>query len=59
MQVDTMKIDVDTKCILTRENGEQVVVEDPASILIEVTVMGQTYHVFKLVQEIVSREKWV
>ena len=59
MQVDTMKIDVDTKCILTRENGEQVVVEDPASILIEVTVMGQTYHVFKLVQEIVSRGKWV
>ena len=58
MQVDTMKIDVDTKCILTRENGEQVVVEDPASILIEVTVMGQTYHVFKLVQEIVSRGTW-
>ena len=58
MQVDTMKIDVDTKCILTRENGEQVVVEDPASILIEVTVMGQTYHIFKLVQEIVSRGQW-
>ena len=53
-----MKIDVDTKCILTRENGEQVVVEDPASILIEVTVMGQTYHVFKPVQEIVSRGQW-
>ena len=58
MQVDTMKIDVDTKCILTRENGEQVVVEDPASIMIEVTVMGQTYHVFKPVQEIVSRGQW-
>ena len=58
MQVDSMKIDVDTKCILTRENGEQVVVEDPASILIEVTVMGQTYHIFKLVQEIVSRGQW-
>ena len=58
MQVDTMKIDVDTKCILTRENGEQVVVEDPASILIEVTVMGQTYHSFKLIQEIVSRGRW-
>ena len=58
MQVDTMKIDVDTKCILTRENREQVVVEAPASILIEVTVMGQTYHIFKLIQEIVSRGKW-
>lgn len=53
-----MKIDVDTKCILTRENGEQVVVEDPASILIEVTVMGRTYHIFKPVQEIVSRGQW-
>lgn len=54
-----MKLDVDARCIITRGNGEQVVVEDPASILIEVTVMGQTYHVFKLVQEIVSRGKWV
>lgn len=53
-----MKIDVDTNCVITRENGEQVVVEDPASILIEVTVMGQTYHVFKLVQEIVSKGAW-
>ena len=50
-----MKIDVDTKCILTRENREQVVVEAPASILIEVTAMGKTYLIFKLVQEIVSR----
>lgn len=53
-----MKIDVDTNCVITRENGEQVVVEGPASILIEVTVMGQTYHVFKLVQEIVSKGAW-
>ena len=53
-----MKIDVETQCIITRENGEQVVVDDPASIMLEITVMGQTYHVFKPVQEIVSKGAW-
>lgn len=45
-----MKIDVETHCIISRENGEQVFVENPSSIMLEITVMGQTYHVFKLVQ---------
>ena len=58
MQVDTMKIDVETHCIITRENGEQIFVENPSSIMLEITVMGQTYHVFKPVQEIVSKGAW-
>ncbi len=53
-----MKLDVDARCIITRENGEQVFVENPSSIMLEIMVMGQTYHVFKLVQEIVSRGAW-
>lgn len=53
-----MKIDVETHCIITRENGEQVVVDDPASIMVEITVMGQTRNAFWLVKDLVTRGAW-
>ena len=40
MQVDTMKIDVETHCIITRENGEQVVVDDVSLIAVIIGFMG-------------------
>ena len=46
---DTMKIDVETQCIITRETGEQIVVDDVSSIAVVIEVMGQKYNLFKTI----------
>ena len=48
-----MKIDVDTQCIITRENGEQVFVDDISSIAIVIEFMGQKYNIFKTINELI------
>ena len=58
MQVDIMKIDVENKCIVTRENGEQVVVDDVSSIAIVIEVMGQKYNIFKTINELILDGRW-
>jgi len=58
MQVDIMKIDVETQCIITRDNGEQVVVDDVSSIAIVIEVMGQKYNIFKTVDELILNGRW-
>ena len=55
---DTMKIDVETQCIITRDNGEQVVVDDVSSIAIVIEVMGQKYNIFKTVDELILNGRW-
>ena len=44
-----MKIDVETQCIITRETGEQIVVDDVSSIAVVIEVMGQKYNLFKTI----------
>jgi len=58
MQVDIMKIDVENKCIVTRENGEQVVVDDVSSIAIVIEVMGQKYNIFRTIDELILNGRW-
>ena len=58
MQVDIMKIDVETQCIITRENGEQVVVDDVSSITVIVGFMGQKYNIFKTINELILKGRW-
>ena len=58
MQVDTMKIDVDTKCILTRENGERGVVDDVSSIAVIIEFMGQKYNIFKTINGLILTGRW-
>ena len=58
MQVDTMKIDVDTKCILTRENGEPGVVDDVSSIAVIIEFMGQKYNIFKTINGLILTGRW-
>jgi hypothetical protein len=58
MQVDIMKIDVENKCIITRENGEQVVVDDVSSIAIVIEVMGQKYNIFRTIDELIQNGRW-
>jgi hypothetical protein len=58
MQVDIMKIDVENKCIVTRENGEQVVVDDVSSIAIVIEVMGQKYNIFRTIDELIQNGRW-
>jgi len=58
MQVDTMKIDVDTNCILTRENGEQGVVDDVSSIAVIIGFMGQKYNIFKTINGLILTGRW-
>ena len=48
-----MKIDVDSRCIITRENGEQIVVDDVSSIAIIIGFMGQQYNSFKTISELI------
>lgn len=55
---DTMKIDVETQCIITRDNGEQVVVDDVSSIAIVIEVMGQKYNLFKTIDELILNGRW-
>ena len=50
---DTMKIDVDSRCIITRENGEQIVVDDVSSIAVIIGFMGQQYNRFETVNELI------
>ena len=42
-----MKIDVKTRCIITREGGEQIIIEDISSIMVEIEFMGRTFNIFK------------
>lgn len=49
-----MKIDVETQCIITRENGEQVVVDDVSSIAIVIELMGQKYNIFKTMDGLIN-----
>ena len=53
-----MKIDVETQCIITRDNGEQVVVDDVSSIAIVIEVMGQKYNIFKTINELILDGRW-
>ena len=48
-----MKIDVETQCIITRETGEQIVVDDVSSIAVVIEVMGQKYNLFKTINELI------
>ena len=52
-----MKIDVKNKCIVTKEGGEQVIVDDVSSITFDIEFLGQHYTVFKPFCEFV-RERW-
>lgn len=53
-----MKIDVETQCIITRENGEQVVVDDVSSIAIVIELMGQKFHIFKTMDGLILNGRW-
>ena len=53
-----MKIDVETHCIITRENGEKVVVDDVSSIAIAIGFMGQKYNAFKTINELILNGRW-
>ena len=53
-----MKIDVNTRCIITKEGGEQVIVEDISSIMLEVEFMGQKYNIFKTINELILNKRW-
>ena len=53
-----MKIDVDTQCIIARENGEQVVVDDVSSIAIIIECMGQKYNIFRTIDELILNGRW-
>ena len=55
---DTMKIDVETQCIITRETGEQIVVDDVSSIAVVIEVMGQKYNLFKTINELILNGRW-
>lgn len=58
MQVDIMKIDVETQCIITRENGAQLAINDVSSIAIVIEVMGQKYNIFKTINELILNGRW-
>ncbi len=53
-----MKIDVDAKCIITRESGNQIVVDDVSSIAIVIEFMGQKYNIFKTINELILNGRW-
>jgi hypothetical protein len=57
-RVEKMKIDVNTRCIITKEGGEQVIVEDISSIMLEVEFMGQKYNIFKTINELILNKRW-
>lgn len=58
MQVDIMKINAETQCIITRETGEQIVVDDVSSIAVVIEVMGQKYNLFKTINELILNGRW-
>ena len=58
MQVDTMKIDVKSRCIITQEGGEQTIIDDISSIMIEIEFMGQTYNIFKPINTLILDHSW-
>ena len=58
MQVDIMKIDVETQCIITRDNGAQLAINDVSSIAIVIEVMGQKYNIFKTINELILDGRW-
>lgn len=53
-----MKIDVDTQCIITRDTGEQVVVDNISSIAIVIDSLGQKYTIFKTIHELILTGRW-
>lgn len=53
-----MKIDVETQCIITRENGAQLAINDVSSIAIVIEVMGQKYNIFKTIEELIQNGSW-
>ena len=53
-----MKIDVETQRIITRENGEQVVVDDVSSIAVVIEAMGQKYNLFRTINELILNGRW-
>ena len=53
-----MKIDVETQCIITRDNGAQLAINDVSSIAIVIEVMGQKYNIFKTVDELILNGRW-
>ncbi len=53
-----MKIDVDTRCIITSDTGEQAVVDNVSSITLVIDVMGQKYNIFKTIDELVLNGGW-
>jgi len=53
-----MKIDVNTRCIITKEGGEQVIVEDISSIMLEVEFMGSKFNIFKTINELILNKRW-
>ncbi len=53
-----MKIDVETQCIITRETGEQIVVDDVSSIAVVIEVMGQKYNLFRTINELILNGRW-
>jgi hypothetical protein len=53
-----MKIDVETQCIVTRETGEQIVVDDISSIAVVIEFMGQKDNIFKTVNELILKGRW-
>jgi len=52
-----LKIDVKNKCIVTREGGEQTIINDVSSVVFDIEFMNLHYTVFKSFDEIV-RECW-
>ena len=58
MQVDIMKIDVETQCIITRDNGAQLAINDVSSIAIVIEFMGQKYNIFKTINELILDGRW-
>lgn len=57
-RVEGMKIDVNTRCIITKEGGEQVIVEDISSIMLEVEFMGSKFNIFKTINELILNKRW-
>ena len=57
-RVEGMKIDVNTMCIITKEGGEQVIVEDIYSIMLGVEFMGSKFNIFKTINELILNKRW-
>lgn len=53
-----MKIDVKSRCIITQEGGEQTIIDDISSIMIEIEFMGQKYNIFKPINTLILDHSW-